>query len=63
MCVGFDREPECSSKAKISQFDGLSIRTNQKVLGFEISVEYSVGMEEDQGLEDLEEETLALLGW
>ena len=61
--VGFDWEAKGSSKAKISQFDDFSIRTNQKVLWFEISMENPVGMEEDKGLQDLEQEALALLCW
>lgn len=60
MCVSLNWKPKCASQAKVCQLNNLPIRRNQQVLGFQVSVKNSVGVEEEQSLEDLPQEALAL---
>jgi hypothetical protein len=40
--ISLDWETKCSGQPKVSEFDGLSILTDEQVLWLEISVEDSV---------------------
>jgi len=63
MGVGLDWEAEGSCKTEISELTGSSIVTDQQILRFEISVENSVLMEEDQRLANLIQKALSLCWW
>ena len=60
MRVSFDGQTKGSCEAEVSQLYDSPSRVNEQVLRLEISVEYSVGVEIDQRLQDLVEEALHL---
>lgn len=52
MCVGSDRETDAASKTEISQFD-VSLRVNQQVLWFEITMKDTMSMTVSDPLKQL----------
>lgn len=63
VCVCFYWESKGSRQTEVRQLYYLAIRADQQILRLQIPMEYPIGMQEDQRLQDLEQETLALLWW
>lgn len=62
MSVGLNRKPKGPRKSEVGELANLAVGTNKQILGFEVPVENTVRMQEDERLQDLVEQTLALLG-
>ena len=61
MRVGFDGKAEGTCQTEVSELDHGALGVYQQVLGLEITVENSVLVQVDEGLQDLIEERLGLL--
>ena len=62
MSVSLDWQTESPCEAKVCKLDRLSVVADEQVLGLEIAVENSIGVQEDERLAKLVEEGLRLLG-
>ena len=53
MCVGAHRGCEASGQAKVSNLDGVCVALHQDVLGLQVTVQHSIGMNEGHSLQHL----------
>ena len=58
--VCLDRESEGSGQAEIGELDCLAVAANEQVLWLQVSVENAVRMQENERLQNLIQEALAL---
>ena len=61
--VCLDRESEGSGQAEIGELDCLAVAANEQVLWLQVSVENAVRMQENERLQNLIQEALALGVW